>query len=89
MVRAINRLKACTVLPALLWIACAQAQDDCKPAPAGVAQLIEIRPGFNRVQGPLADFDPCHRSVELSMPGFFADKLAEKPPLLILSLIHI
>lgn len=60
------------------------AQGNCRPAPPGVAQLIEIRSGFHRIDGPLADFNPCHRSVQFSMPGFFADKLAEKPPLMII-----
>lgn len=61
------------------------AQSDCRPAPADVARLVEIRPGFHRVEGPLADFNPCHRSVQFSMPGFFADKLADKPPLMIIA----
>lgn len=61
------------------------AQVDCRPAPADVARLVEIRPGFHRVEGPLAQFDPCHRSVQLSMPGVFAEKLADKPPLLIIA----
>ena len=76
-----------------LWVAafftvtCAAtyAESDCLPAPPGVAQLVELRPGFHRVDGPLADFNPCHRSVQFSMPGFFADKLAEKPPLIIIA----
>lgn len=63
----------------------AMAQTDCKPAAADVATLVEIRPGFHRVAGPLAEFDPCHRSVQLSLPGFFADKLGDKPPLMIIA----
>ena len=55
------------------------AQRDCRPPPADVARLVELRPGFPTVAGPLAEFDPCHRSVQLSLPGFFADKLADKP----------
>ena len=76
-----------------LWVAafftvtCAAtyAASDCLPAPSGVAQPVELRPGFHRIDGPLADFNPCHRSVQVSMPGFFADKLAEKPPLIIIA----
>lgn len=63
----------------------AQASADCRPAPPDVARLVEIRPGFHRVNGPLADFDPCHSSVSLSLPGFFSDKLADKPPLMLIA----
>lgn len=63
----------------------AVARPDCRPAPSDVARLVEIRPGFHRVDGPLAEFDPCHRSVQLSMPGFFADRLGDKPPLMIIA----
>jgi dienelactone hydrolase len=69
----------------LPWTAQAQAQTECRPASAGVARLIEVRPGFHRVDGPLAEFDPCHRSVQLSMPGFFSDRLGDKPPLMIIA----
>ena len=72
----------------LMMITCqsmAWGQSKCNPAQPGVAKLIEIRPGYHRVNGPLADFDPCHSSVDLSLPGFFAKKLAEKPPLLIIA----
>lgn len=67
-------------LPESAW-----AYKKCVNNPAGVAKLIEIRPGFHRVSGVLADFDPCHPSVTLSMPSFFANKLSEKPPLLIIA----
>lgn len=60
------------------------AQADCRPAPPDVARLVEVRAGFHRVEGPLADFDPCHPSVDLSMPGFLSDRLPGKPPLLII-----
>ena len=70
---------------AFAFLACtAHARDDCNPAPANVARLDEIRPGFHKVSGPLAEFDPCHASVRLGMPGFFAKKLADKPPLMII-----
>jgi dienelactone hydrolase len=68
------------VLPQASW-----AQQDCVINPPNVASLVETRPGFHRVTGPLAEFNPCHSSVELSMPGFFADKLADKPPLMIIA----
>jgi hypothetical protein len=82
---ALQRFRAYTVLAAMIFVTTAHAQSDCRPAPTGVAQLLEIRPGFHRVRGPLAEFDPCHRSVQLSMPGLFADKLADKPPLMIIA----
>lgn len=70
----------CVFLPQASW-----AQQDCVKNPPNVANLVEIRPGFHRVTGPLAEFNPCHSSVQLSMPGFFADKLADKPPLMIIA----
>jgi dienelactone hydrolase len=63
----------------------ALAEGDCRPAPPEVARLSEIRAGYHQVLGPLAEFDPCHRSVQLSMPGLFADKLADKPPLMVIA----
>ena len=61
------------------------ARDDCNPVPKDVATLVEIRSGFHKVTGPLAQFDPCHASVNFSMPGFFASKLGVKPPLMIIA----
>lgn len=68
-----------------LLIGPAFGQVECRPAPAEVARLVEVRPGFNKVEGSLAEFDPCHRSVQFSMPGFFAEKLSDKPPLMIIA----
>ncbi len=84
------------LLQILCWLAClpisfplassALAQNKaCNPAPPEVAKLIEIRPSYHIVQGPLAEFDPCHSSVDLSMPSFFADKLGTKPPLMLIA----
>jgi dienelactone hydrolase len=57
----------------------------CNPAPKDVAELVQIRENYHTVRGPLADFDPCHASVDLSMPGgLFSRRSAEKPPLVIL-----
>lgn len=78
-------LQACKHWAGFLVLTAAQAQTDCRPPPPDVARLVELRPGFHRVSGPLAEFDPCHRSVQLSLPGLFADKLAEKPPLMIIA----
>ena len=85
MAAAFHRFKAGTFFAAMAFMTTVHGQSDCRPAPLGVAQLVEIRPGFHRVQGLLAEFDPCHRSVQLSMPGFLADKLADKPPLMIIA----
>jgi dienelactone hydrolase len=52
--------------------------EDCRPAPADVAVLREIRPQFHTVDGPLAEFDPCHASVKFQKPFF-----SLRPPLLI------
>ena len=72
-----------------LIIACAclaafqsHAQSDCKPAPAGTTTVVDLGP-IKSVTGVLADFDPCHRSVRLASPGFFAPKRGPKPPLVI------
>lgn len=61
------------------------ADKKCNPPPTDVARLVEIRPSYHRVDGNLAEFDPCHSSVHLSMPRFFAKKLGEKPPLMIVA----
>jgi hypothetical protein len=72
-----------------LVIACAyfvvfqsHAQSDCKPAPAGTTTVVDAGP-IKSVTGVLADFDPCHRSVSLDTPAFFAPKRGMKPPLII------
>jgi dienelactone hydrolase len=72
-------------LLALANLGSAQAQTSCVPAPPDVAKLVAIRPGYHKVVGPLARFDPCHASVSLSMPSFFASRLGEKPPLMIIA----
>lgn len=54
--------------------------ENCNPAPPNVAELVEVRSNFYRVNGPLADFDPCHKSVVLNFP--FG---AHKPPLMIIA----
>lgn len=62
----------------LITVSWAVRAQDCKPPPKDVAVLKEIRPKFHTVEGPLAEFDPCHSSVKLQKP-FFSDK----PPLMI------
>ncbi|MFM1924803.1 MAG: hypothetical protein RIT44_609 [Pseudomonadota bacterium] len=50
---------------------------NCNPAPANVATLKEIRPQSFTVEGPLAEFDSCHRSSQFQMP-----RNNPKPPLM-------
>ncbi len=63
---------------ALMLLATGVMAQDCKPSAKDVAILKEIRPKFHTVEGPLAEFDPCHASVKFQKP-FFSDK----PPLMI------
>jgi dienelactone hydrolase len=62
----------------LAWGAHSVRAQDCNPAAKDAAALKVIRPQFHTVEGPLAEFDPCHSSVKLQKP-FFSDK----PPLMI------
>ena len=62
-----------------------QAATLCNQAKLDSVRLVEIRPGFHRVEGELASFDPCHDSVQLAMPVFFARKLGVKPPLMLIA----
>jgi dienelactone hydrolase len=79
--------RLCTYGLALWVCSVAQAQDykTCRPLEANAAQLVEIAPQFHTVRGNLADFDPCHRSVEFSTPSFFAPTLSALPPLVIIA----
>ena len=79
-----------TLVPTLallggLWLGTAWAQTDCRPAPPEVAKLVEIRQGYHRVEGPLAEFDPCHRSVQWSLPSASAERLGQRPPLMVIA----
>jgi len=63
-----------------------EANNECNPSPEGVAELVTLREKFHGVRGPLAEFDPCHRSVELSMHSkLFGPKVEGKPPLVIIA----
>ncbi len=62
----------------------AMAQSDCRPAQADATRIVD-RGRLKTVVGPLADFDPCHRSVRLDTPGFFATQRGDKPPLVIIA----
>lgn len=64
--------------------ATAWAQSDCKPRNPEDTKVVDRGP-VKTVMGPLAEFDPCHRSVRLDTPSFFAQKRGEKPPLVIIA----
>lgn len=75
------RLLGASLLGCVLLASAAQAKD-CRPLPPGAATLVALPspPGMHSVDGPLADFDPCHRSVDLNLPWG-----ANKPPLMIIA----
>ena len=64
----------------------AQPTSDCQAAPENAAELVQIRPRFHTVKGPLAAFDPCHRSSKLTVPKRWnGSPLTVKPPLVIIA----
>lgn len=67
------------------WAA-AQTSNTCQPAAADVAQIVVIRPRLHTVSGPLAHFDPCHKSVQLKVPSRWnGSPLPVKPALVIIA----
>lgn len=60
------------------------AQSDCKPSSPEDTKIVDRGP-VKTVSGPLAEFDPCHRSVRLDTPTLFAPKRGAKPPLVIIA----
>lgn len=60
------------------------AQTECKPFAPESTRVVQSGP-VKSVMGPLADFDPCHKSVQLETPSFFAKKRGDKAPLVIIS----
>lgn len=60
------------------------AQTDCQPAKPDDSRVVDRGP-IKTVVGPLAQFDPCHASVRLETPSFFAPKQGDKPPLVIIA----
>lgn len=60
------------------------AQDECVPFNAEDTKIVDRGP-VKTVVGPLAKFNPCHSSVRLDTPSFFAKKRGEKPPLVIIA----
>lgn len=74
-----------TLALGLLIVNTSWAQSECKPHPAGQTKVVKIdsRMIIMTVEGQLAEFNPCHKSVKLDTPAFFAPKLGEKPPVVI------
>ena len=60
------------------------AQDDCVPFNPEDTKIVDRGP-VKTVLGPLSSFNPCHSSVRLDTPSFFAKKRGEKPPLVIIA----
>ena len=65
-------MKKLFIFVALLW-GSAWAQSDCNPSRPEDTQVVDRGP-VKTVIGPLAQFDPCHKSVKLDTPSFFAPK---------------
>jgi dienelactone hydrolase len=62
----------------------ALAQDECVPFNPDDTKIVDRGP-VKTVVGPLAKFNPCHASVRLDAPSFFALKRGDKPPLVIIA----
>lgn len=81
-------LLAFALLPAAIALAQAPAASSssahCRPTPPDATRVVDIGP-LKTVVGPLADFDPCHHSVKLDFPGFFATKREGKAPVVIIA----
>lgn len=70
------------VLAWALWGA--HAEEACVPFDPSQTQVIDLG-HVKTVVGPLATFNPCHASVRLDAPSFFAEKRGAKPPLVIIA----
>lgn len=78
-----SSLKTTVIFCFLLWNT-AWAQSDCRPFSPEDTKVVDRGP-VKTVAGPLAEFDPCHKSVRLDTPSFFAPKRGNKPPLIIVT----
>ena len=78
-----KHLRLVLVCSFFLW-GTAWAQADCRPFNPENTKIVDRGP-VKTVSGPLADFDPCHKSVRLDTPSFFAKKRGDKPPLVIIA----
>jgi len=61
-----------------------ELSSDCSPFKPEDTQVVDRGP-VKTVVGPLANFDPCHKSVRFDAPSFFAKKRGDKPPLVIIA----
>lgn len=77
-------MKSIILLLALIGVGTvrAQGQGPCRPFAQGNPTLVSIGP-LKSVDGPIAEFNPCHSSVRLDFPTAGAPKLGDKPPLVI------
>lgn len=64
------------------------AQDECVPFNLDDTKIVDRGP-VKTVVGPLAKFNPCHASVRLNSPSFFAKKRGAKPPLVIIATVVV
>jgi dienelactone hydrolase len=62
----------------------AWGQSKCVPSSPENTKVVASG-NIKTVEGKLADFDPCHRSVQLNMPSIFAKKRGDKPPVVIIA----
>jgi dienelactone hydrolase len=58
--------------------------NECSPFNPDDTKIVDRGP-VKTVTGQLANFDPCHKSVQLDTPSFFAKKRGDKPPLVIIA----
>ena len=57
----VTNMKLLITFFALYAMSLSALGSECKPAAKDIAVLKELRPRFHTVDGPLAEFDPCHR----------------------------
>ncbi len=67
----------------LFFFGNALAQSQCVPSSPENTKVVASG-SLKTVEGTLADFDPCHRSVQLNTPSLFAKKRGDKPPVVII-----
>lgn len=60
------------------------SRDDCVKFNPDDTKVVN-RGSVQTIVGPLAEFNPCHPSVKLSLPTLFSKQRGDKPPLVIIS----
>jgi dienelactone hydrolase len=68
----------------LFFFGNALAQSQCVPSSPENTKAVASG-SLKTVEGSLADFDPCHLSVQLDMPSLFSKKRGDKPPVVIIA----